>query len=181
MSPKEQNICYVGIPLPRKFDSDFDRLLNKVNKICPKLEMTKHRPHLTLLYFAGHFDSTPNKIVEATQPIMPIIRGKHISVGGFGTFRKNIYFLQTPSLPSELHKFRSHLIKKLGEGENLPFFTHITVCKDPTNSLNDGMRYQIASLFNNINWNFPITDIDIKGKKHNSFTPEDFLANNNFN
>lgn len=107
---------------------------------------------------------------------MPIIRGKHINVGGFGTFRKNVYFLQTPSLPLEVHKFRSHLVKALGEGENIPFFTHITVCKDPTNSLNDVMRYQIASLFNNINWNFPITDIDIKGKKQKAFVPEDFQS-----
>ena len=176
MSSKEQNICYVGIPLPRKLDPDFDRLLTKVNKICPKLELTNHRPHLTLLHFVGQLDSTPKKIVEVTKPILPIIRGKHISVGGFGTFRNNVYFLQTPSLPIEVHKFRTHLVNALGEGHHAPFFTHITVCKDPTNSLNDRMRYQIATLFNSINWNFPITDLDIQGLKQKSFTPNDFQS-----
>ena len=179
MSPKEQNICFISIPLPRKLDQDFNQLLTKANKICPKLEPNCHRPHLTLLYLAGNFELTPKKIIEVTKPNMPLIRGKHLNIGGYGNFRGNLLFLQTPSLPPEIHKFRSHLVKGLGKGENIPFYTHITVCKDPTNSLNDAMRYQIASLFNSINWSFPITDIDIQYKKQKPFTPEDFLLGNN--
>lgn len=43
--------CFIGIPLPDKYQKEFEALLKDINSICPSWELVDPKtPHITVFY-----------------------------------------------------------------------------------------------------------------------------------
>lgn len=157
----EYRSCFIGIPLPEKYTGEFEKLLADVRQIDPWLKLTGFNPHITLHYLSRRSESDLEELKNIIEPIVPIIRGTSVKVGGYDNFQNKVFFL--PAKSPNLNQFHETLINKLGQGKNLPFHPHLTVCEEPTRQLSDETLKQLSSRFNLIDWSFPIENIMVFG------------------
>lgn len=172
---KQYTSCFIGVPLPKKYQRKFERLLDNVGKLHPNWEITYPKtPHITVYYLDKQSQDGFPTIASVIQTRMSILKNLVLAVNGFDYFTKNdprggIVFLDIVYPPAFVD-FNRDITDKLSQyysaDNNPPFHPHMTVAR--VNSLKDepSLKNDVSYIehkIDNINWRFPITEIVLYG------------------
>src|SRR3989344_2908649 len=84
---KVYNTCFIGIPLPKKYQQTFKTLLVDVSNICPKLEIVDPTtPHITGYYLDVQSESNLADIAKIVESTIGLLKGAKLIVGRFDYF-----------------------------------------------------------------------------------------------
>ncbi len=172
---KQYTSCFVGVPLPNKFQEKFEKLLVDVGKLYPDWEIVYPKsPHITVYYLDKQSQYVLPNIANIVQKEIRIFKNIVLSVNGFGYFnkedpREGIVFLNIV-YPPVFVDFNRELKDKLSqynsEDNNLPFHPHMTVARVNDFSSVGNLKNCVLELGNKIRkvyWEFSITEIVIYG------------------
>ncbi len=172
---------FIAIPLPEKYLDSFKILIKTIQLMYPDIPtVNPETPHLTLYYLIKEAEQDLNKINISVGKCIPLLKDAHLTVGGFNYFGqdqpKTLYL--DAEYPDDLINFNQQLnidLEKYSAHDNdLGFKPHLTVA-----SVKDSVaqkkfqenKDEIAKLFNEVKWNFPITEIVLYGANSKS-SPE---------
>lgn len=172
---KQYTSCFIGVPLPEKYQEKFEKLLDDVGKLYPNWEITYPKtPHITVYYLDKQSQYALPSIVRIIQTKIIILKNLVLTVNGFGCFTKEdprggIVFLNIVC-PSTFADFNREITYKLSQyysvDNNLPFHPHMTIARvnglKNKSSLKNYVSY-IEHKIGKINWEFPITKIVLYG------------------
>lgn len=160
--------CFVGIPLPEKFQKEFEGLLKDINSLYPKWKTVYPKtPHITVYYLDKQSQHVLPSVVGIIQTKINILKNLVLTIKGFNYFtkenlREDIVFLDI-IYPHPFADFNQILKIELNQyysaDNNLPFHPHITVAR--VKGLKD-----VSNIENKIykpNWKFPVTEIALYG------------------
>lgn len=170
---KEYTSCFIGIPLPEKYQQDFERLLKDVSRIDPLAETTYPKtPHITGYYLDKQSQSSIPKIAEDVESKIGMLKSVELTVGGFGYFREDnprVIFLNV-QYPEALKEFNDVIIENLSAyktpDNNLPFHPHMTVARLRTHRAQQSFKIskpKLALRLNEAGWTFPVTEVVLYG------------------
>ncbi|MBI4037273.1 2'-5' RNA ligase family protein [Candidatus Daviesbacteria bacterium] len=172
---KEYQYCFVGIPLPIKYQGEFGDLLIDIKNIDPNLEIedpNKLEPHVTIYYLGQQPEELIPEITGVVNSYVSLLQGVNLRVGKLGFFGENnprVSFLNV-RYPSALCNFNEILAKNLARfttgDENLPFHPHMTVAKMNTETAQASFisnRVQLEERLSKVRWEFPVTEVVLFG------------------
>lgn len=170
---KEYTSCFIGIPLPEKFQPDFESLLRDVSQIDPLLEITYPKmPHITGYYLDKQSQFYLPDIVQSVESKISLLESVELTIGGFGYFRGDnprVIFLNV-QYPEALKGFSDAVAESLSKyyapDDNLPFYPHMTVAKLITPRAQQSYEMTEPKLklrLNEVNWTFPVTEVVLYG------------------
>src|SRR3989344_7744141 len=111
---RDYSSYFIGIPLPQKYQQDFETLLADISQINPLFETTySNTPHITICYLDKQSQFALPRIAEDVKKHLGILKGAQLKVGGFGYFREDnprVLFLDV-QYPPQLHKFNKVISK----------------------------------------------------------------------
>lgn len=172
---KQYTSCFVGVPLPKKFQNGYEKLLADVGKLYPNWEIAYPKtPHVTVFYLDKQSQYVLTTIASVIQTKINICRNLILTISGFNYFTKGsakegIVFLDIV-YPSAFANFNQVLKGKLDQyysaDNNLPFHPHMTLAR--VKGLKNGSSLKnsvsrIESKISNTNWEFSITEIVLYG------------------
>lgn len=172
---REYTSCFIGVPLPKKYQAEFERLVAGVGKLYPNWEITYPKtPHTTVYYLDKQAQYVLPAIANIVQTKIRILKNLVLVVNNFDYFSKkdsrdSILFLNIV-YPSAFVDFNLGITNKLSKyysaDNNLSFHPHMTVAriKGINNILS--MKHYISNIkcnIDKINWEFPITEIVLYG------------------
>jgi len=172
---KQYTSCFIGVPLPEKYQEDFEKLLTGIEKLHPDWEIAYSKtPHITVYYLDKQSQHTIPAIVSTIRTKLSFIENLNLKIEGFDYFTKTdprggILFLNV-LYPPNFVKFNQTLKNKLDQyysaDNNLPFHPHMTIAR--IKGLTKGSNFkthisQISQKINKIYWKFPVTEIVLYG------------------
>lgn len=169
--------CFIGIPIPEKYQRGFEDLLGKIPQINSMFKQPYLKtPHITICYLDKQSQNNLQKIAEDVKNYLEILKGVHLKIGGFGYFKEDdprVLFLDV-DYPRVLKEFNELLTKNLsvysGTANNLPFIPHVTVAwvGDPeAQKVFKLHQPELKALLDEVNWQFEITKVIIYGADSN--------------
>jgi len=154
--------CFIGIPLPEKYQESFQNLLKEIFQINP----------LTLYYLDKQSQTDLPKITENIKNHLEILKGVKLKIKGSGYFRGNdprVLFLDVQH-PKALQEFNKVITESLSTysapDNNLPFHPHVTVAwvGDPeSQQAFKAHQSNLKTLLDKVNWPFEITEVVLYG------------------
>ncbi|MCL5784235.1 MAG: RNA 2',3'-cyclic phosphodiesterase [Patescibacteria group bacterium] len=164
---------FIGIPLPQKYQLDFETLQADVSQISPLFKTTHPKtPHITVYYLDKLPQSSLPKIAEEVKKHLEILKEAKLKVGGFGYFGKDkprILFADV-KYPPELLEFNKLISESLSVysayDSSLPFRPHVTVAwvGDPDAQLAfKANMSELRSIVEKVNWTFDVTEVVLYG------------------
>jgi len=170
---KVYNTCFIGIPLPKKYQQTFKTLLVDVSNICPKLEIVDPTtPHITGYYLDVQSESNLADIAKIVESTIGLLKGAKLIVGSFDYFGEDdprVLFLNV-LYPTALKDFNQSItgsLKKYYKSDtDLPFHPHMTIARMNTfesKKLFKESQLKIKTRLNEIIWAFPITEVVLYG------------------
>ena len=173
ISMNEFTSCFVGIPLPDKYLGEFSDLLRRVDKTYPNLKIVDPAtPHVTAYYLDKQSQNNLEEIRQVVEENAKLLRGTNLMAGGMDTFGDSapvVLFLpvsyQDPLVEFN-RKLADGLARFMAENDNLSFHPHMTLAyfsKEETFDSWGSIKAKIEAEMNNINWEFPITEVVIYG------------------
>lgn len=170
---KEYTSCFIGIPLPEKYQLDFERLLMDISEIDPSIETVYPKtPHITGYYLDKQSQFIIPKIIKNVKSKISLLESVKLTVGGFGYFRGNdprVVFLDI-QYPKALKEFNDAIAKNLSAynapENNLPFHPHMTVARLRTPHAQQSFKIskpQLVLRLNGVCWTFPVTEVVLYG------------------
>ncbi len=173
MNEKRFTSCFVGIPLPEKFQEDFEALQESIHKIDPSLEIAYgETPHLTVYYMDEQSQNSLSEITEIIRGRRGMLNDTNLTIGGMDTFGEElprVLFLPITFPPNLLdfnQVLRTDLKKFITFDDELPLHPHMTVArfwsKESKQNWSD-VKDRIRTEMNRIHWQFPITEVVIYG------------------
>ncbi len=170
---KEFTTCFIGIPLPDEYQSEFELLLKDLSTIDPNLEITDPTiPHITGYYLDEQSQMYLPEIAEAVKTKVHLLKGAEITVGGMGTFggdTPTVLFLNIKHSDS-LQEFNNELTKVLYKfyavDNNLSFHAHMTVARMYLEAAQQSFaktQLKIKSRMEDVSWVYPITEVVLYG------------------
>lgn len=170
---KNYSSYFIGIPLPEKYQKDFEYLQTDVSQISPLFKTTHPKsPHITVYYLAKQSQSALPGIMEEVKKHIEILKGAKLKVGGFGYFGENkprILFVdvQYPPELQELNKLLSKRLSAYSSADNkLPFHPHLTLAwvGDPkAQEAFKASQLELSSRLKEVNWTFDINEVVLYG------------------
>lgn len=165
--------CFIGIPVPEKYQQSFEDLLEKIPQINPLFKQPYFKtPHITVCYLDKQSQNDLQKISENIKKYLEILKGAQLKIGGFGYFRGDdprVLFINV-QYPSQLLEFNKELSKSLSvycaADNNLPFYPHVTVAwvGDPkAQQVFKAYQSKLKVLLDKVNWSFEITEVTLYG------------------
>lgn len=165
--------CFIGIPLPEKYQQSFKDLLEEIPRINPLLKQPYLKtPHITVCYLNKQSQNDLQNIAKNVKNYLKILKNVKLKIGGFGYFRGDeprVVFLDV-IYPKELQKFNEALTKSLSVysaiDNSLPFHPHVTAAwvGDPeAQQVFKKYQPELQTLLDKINWTFEITEVVIYG------------------
>lgn len=165
--------CFIGIPLPEKYQQSFKDLLWEIPQINPLFKQPYLKtPHITVCYLDKQSQNDLQNIAKIIKNYLGILKNVKLKIGGFGYFREakpRVVFLAV-EYPKKLQDFNKTLTKSLSVHSatynNLPFHPHVTVSwvgDLEAQRVFKTHQPELESLLNKINWTFEITEVVIYG------------------
>ncbi len=167
--------CFVGIPLPDKFQNEFEKTLDKVKKLYPNWQIVYPKtPHVTVYYLDKQSQSVLPQIARAVSKETRLIKSISLKVQGFDFFakedsRQGIIFLNV-IYPTAFENFNHTLTNKLNNyhavDNNLPFHPHVTIARINEPGGDSNLKNSVKLLnskIDQINWEFAINEVAIYG------------------
>lgn len=180
---KVYTTCFIGIPLPKKYQQEFEKILLKVSEMYPMLELIDPRtPHITAYYLDVQSQFNIANIAKNVESSIGLLKGVELTVGGFDYFggdHPRVLFLNI-IYPDALKIFNQSMTKLLKEyyanDNDLPFHPHITIARmnnsEYKKSFKD-MKSKLKVMLNEIIWTFPVTEVVLYGVDSTK-DPEDY-------
>lgn len=170
---KDYSSYFIGIPLPEKYQQDFEDLQADVSQISPLFKTTHPKtPHITIYYLDKQSQSSLSGIIGDVKKHLEILKGAKFKVGGFGYFGENkprILFADV-QYPPQLHEFNKVISKSLSiycaADNDLPFHPHVTVAWVGNPEAQEVFNASLSELNNRlkeVNWTFDITEVVLYG------------------
>ena len=172
---KQYTSCFIGVPLPNKFQKEFERLLADVGNLHPNWEIVYPKtPHITIYYLDKQSQNVLPAIASIIQTKINFLNKLVLSINGFDCFnrqdpREGIVFL-TITYSVGLVDFNRELTNALTQyyssDNNLPFHPHITIARVSTSTNRSNIKNSVSLInqqISKINWRFPITEIVLYG------------------
>lgn len=170
---KEYTSCFVGIPLPQKYEGKFGDLLQDINEIDPSLETVDPKtPHITIYYLDKQSQRVLPDIARKIQDYVTVLNGLDLKIGNLGFFRPGnprVLFLDV-KYPLILNNFNDILAQNLvsffTDDNNLPFHPHMTVARMRTESAQNIFAKKkpiLEKIMSRVSWNFPVTELVLYG------------------
>lgn len=170
---KEYTSCFVGIPLPSKYENEFADLLREVNKIDTNLEVVDPKsPHITIYYLDKQSQMVLPNIAEIVENHISILKGVDLKISNLDFFslgNPRTVFLNV-KYPPILSDFNEIIAQKLAgfstNESNLPFHPHMTVAGIRTEEAQSAFARKkpiLAKTMSKISWNFPVTELVLYG------------------
>lgn len=170
---KDYSSYFIGIPLPEKYQTDFEVLQIDVSQISPLFKTTYPKtPHITVCYLSKQSQSALPGIVEETKKHLEILKEVKLKVGGFGYFgedKPRILFVDV-QYPPQLQEFNKVISKSLSiycaSDNSLPFHPHVTVAWVGDPEAQEVFKTSLSELnnkLNKVNWTFDITEVVLYG------------------
>ncbi len=170
---KVYTTCFIGIPLPKKYQQAFETLLVDVSKMCPMLELIDPKtPHITGYYLDVQSQFNLTDIAKSVESIIGLLKDTKLTVGGFGYFGEDnprVLFLNVlyPEVLKDFNQSITKLLKKYYANDNdLPFHPHMTIARINTSEskkLLEESNSDFKARLNEIIWTFPITEVVLYG------------------
>lgn len=170
---KDYSSYFIGIPLPQKYQQDFEDLQADVSQISPLFKTTHPKtPHITICYLGKWSQSALPEIVENIKKHLEILKGAKLKVGGFGHFgedKPRILFVDV-QYPPQLQEFNKVISKSLSiysaYDNSLPFHPHVTVAWVGDPKAQEAFKTSLLELnskLKKVNWTFDITEVVLYG------------------
>jgi len=170
---KNYSSYFIGIPLLRKYQQEFEDIQIDVSRISPLFKTTYPKtPHITVYYLAKQSQSALPEIVEDVKKHLEILKGAKLKVGGLGFFgedKPRVLFLDV-QYPKQLKEFNKVLSKSLSNyyasDNDLPFHPHVSLAwvGDPEAQIAfKASLSELKSRLKEINWTFDITELVLYG------------------
>lgn len=170
---KDYSSYFLGIPLPQKYQQDFEDLQTGISQISPLFKTTHPKtPHITVCYLAKQPQFALSGIAEDVKKHLEILKEAKLKVGGCGYFgedKPRILFVDV-QYPSQLQKFNKVISKSLSiycaSDNSLPFHPHVTVAWVGNPDAQKVFKTSLSELNNRlkaVNWTFDITEIVLYG------------------
>lgn len=170
---KDYSSYFIGIPLPEKYQQDFENLQTDISQISPLFKTTHPKtPHITVCYLDKQPQSALSKIAEDVKKHLRILKRAKLKVGGFGHFgedKPRILFVDVQS-PPQLQEFEKALSKSLSiysaPDNNLPFHPHVTLAwvgNPEAQETFKASQLELNSKLKKTNWTFDITEVVLYG------------------
>lgn len=170
---KDYSSYFIGIPLPEKYQQDFEDLQKDVSQISPLFKTTHPKtPHLTICYLGKQSKSILPEIAEDVKKHLEILKGTKLKVGGFGYFgedKPRILFVDV-QYPPQFQEFNKEISKSLSiycaSDNSLPFHPHVTVAWVGDTEAQNVFKASLSKLgyiLNKVNWTFDITEVVLYG------------------
>jgi len=164
--------CFIGIPLPARFQVSLAALSLEIHKLCPNLNMADiTSSHITVYYLDEQSQMNLAEIISKVEDDKYLLHGSYLHVGGIGLFtpeRPKVLYFQVALEPS-LVDFNAEISKILGQysalENKLAFTPHITIGRIPAEALREFELHknEINLLLGKIAWSFEIETIAIYG------------------
>ncbi len=165
--------CFIGIPLPEKYQQSFKDLLEEIPRINLLFKQPYLKtPHITVCYLDKQSQNDLQNIAKNVKNYLGILKNVKLKIGGFGYFRGDepkVVFLAV-EYPKELQEFNEALTKSLSvysaTDSNLPFHPHVTVAWVGDSEAQKVFKiYQpeFQILLDKINWTFEVTEVILYG------------------
>ncbi len=165
--------CFIGIPLPDKYQGQFEEILGKLGRLLPNARLVRPQsPHITLYYLDEQSQDDIPAISNIIEKYGGIVKGAEIGIKGWGVFDPDfvrVLFAKVEhndSLFQLNQQFRQYLSEFYAEDNNLSFHAHVTLARLP----NDEVREEfiandiaIKELLYGINWNFKVSELVLYG------------------
>lgn len=170
---KDYSSYFIGIPLPQKYQQDFETLQTDISQISPLFKITHPKtPHITIYYLAKQSQSDLPGIAKDTKKHLEILKGAKLKVGGFGYFgedKPRILFVDV-QYPPQLQEFNKVISKSLSNysayDNSLPFHPHVTVAwvGDPkAQNAFKASLLELNSILKEVDWTFDVTEVVLYG------------------
>lgn len=165
--------CFIGVPIPEKYQQIFEDLLAKIPQINPLFKQPYLKtPHITVCYLDKQSQDDLQRIAENVKNYLEILKGAQLQIGGFGYFREDnprVLFLDV-KYPKALKEFNEALTKSLSvysaTDNKLQFHPHVTVAwvGDPeAQKVFKTHQPELQALLDKNDWTFEITEIVLYG------------------
>lgn len=164
---------FVGIPLPEKYQSEFESLLNKLGKLLPAARLVRPRtPHITLYYLDEQSQDNISGITKVIEKHSGIIQGSPITIGGLGVFDPEFVRVlyakveHDDSLIEINQQFRQDLSSFYAADNNMNFHAHLTLARLPNEEARQEFVDQqsaIQNLLGGIKWDFEVSELVLYG------------------
>lgn len=170
---KNYSSYFIGIPLPQKYQQDFEDLQADVSQISPLFKTTHpETPHITVYYLDKQSQSSLPGIIEDVKKHLEILKGAKLEVGGFGYFgedKPRILFVDV-QYPPKLKEFNKVISKSSSiysaYDNSLPFHPHVTVAWVGDPKAQEAFkisRGELNSRLEKVSWIFDITEVVLYG------------------
>jgi len=170
---KDYSSYFIGIPLPQRYQQDFEDLQADVSQISSLFKTTHPKtPHITICYLDKQPQSALPEIAENVKNHLEILKGIKLTVGGFGYFgedKPRILFVDV-QYPTQLQEFNKVLSKNLSiysaADNDLPFHPHVTVAWVGDPKAQNAFKASLLELNSSLkeaNWTFDITEVVLYG------------------
>lgn len=165
--------CFIGIPIPEKYQQNYNDLLEKITQINPLFKQPDLKiPHITVCYLGKQSQADLQKIAEKVKKSLKILKNVQLEIGGFGYFKGNdpkILFLDV-DYPASLKEFNKVVTKSLSvyltTEKTLPFIPHVTVAWVGDPEAQQAFKSDQAKLkviLDKVSWPFKITEVVLYG------------------
>ncbi len=170
---KEYTSCFIGIPLPSKYECEFARLLKEVNEIDASLETVDPKtPHITIYYLDKQSQMVLPKITKIAENHISILKGANLKISNLGFFRpgnpRTVFLdVKYPLILSDFNEIMAQNLADFSADEsNLPFHPHMTVAGMRTDEAQNTFARKKPTLektMSRISWHFPVTELVLYG------------------
>lgn len=172
---KQYTSCFIGVPLPEKYQKEFERLLVNIRKLYPNWEITYPKtPHITVYYLDSKSQYALPAIANVVKTKISILKNLVLTVDGFDYFsrddlRAGIVFLNIVYPPAFVDfnwELTNKLILYYSADNNLPFHPHMTVARINGLKNKSSLKNNISDLGHKIgkqNWEFSIGEVVLYG------------------
>ena len=164
--------CFVGIPLPTRFESEFLAVATEAKRLFPNLRLADTTtPHITVYYLDEQAQEHIDEIAGIVDRQTALLRGTALHVSDIGIFDPEeprvVYLAVDPG--DNLKKFQENIARELHSynaiDNFLGFTPHITIGKISTAEREDFEKYRAAleKLLQGVDWLFDIEEVSIYG------------------
>lgn len=169
---KNYTSCFIGIPIPEKYQKSFEKLLKEIPQINPLFKAPYMKtPHITVCYLDKQSQEDLFRIAEKVRKHLAILENIELKIGGFDYFKGDeprVVFLDV-EYPKALKEFNEVIARSLAvyaPAEKLPFHPHVTVSwvGDPeAQRVFKAHQSELEDLLDKIDWTFKLTEIVLYG------------------
>ena len=170
---KKYTSCFIGIPLPKKYQQKFETLLKDVSDICPLLETSDpETPHITGYYLDEQSQFNIPAITKSVELTAGLLKDTELTVSNLDYFSKNnpkVLFINV-LYPKDLKNFNQSVTKSLAKyyanDNDQPFHPHLTIARMNTPEAKKSFKESIPKLktrLSKVVWKFPITELVLYG------------------